>query len=255
MALFLSRYVLTYLNKTTKQLSVSIDKNCPLTSHLCASVVQQITRNKSRKTGGLDAYGNKELGKYADDLLLLLEKRRNPPEKEIKKWKNDLSGILFQYSQRGHEPMLLTLFQRMIDRLQANEASYTIVMRYYAHRGDYDKVKYYFDHMKDSGILYHGRSFVPLIVLSLRMNKLDQVELYFNQLLQDSRKKFVHNAFIDIIDACADLKEETGTELDLANHLVDQALKIMERFGSEPLDSDATQTLLKWFNRFLTCFF
>ena len=249
MASFIPRIM--FLNKRAKQLYVPIEKNHLLTSNFRVSVVmQQFTRYKSRKTGGLDAYGNQQLDKYADDLLLLLEKRRNPREKEIKKWKNDLSSILFQYSQRGIEPLLLTLFQKMTDRLQANEASYTIIMRYYANRGDYNKVKFYFEHMKESGILYHGRSFVPLIVLSLRMNKLDQVELYFNQLLQDSRKMFVHNAFIDIIDACAELREETGTELNLANHLVDQALKMMERFGSEPLDSDAIQTLLKWFNRF-----
>ena len=248
MTSFVLRWFPPVVNNAAK-LIYAFEKKRLLTSQLRVSSTQ-ITRYKSRKTGGLDAFDSQHLGKYADDLLHLLEKRRDPLEKEIKKWKNDLSGVLFQYSQRGEEPLLLALFRKMTDLGQANEASYTILMRYYADCDDYDKVKYYFEHMENSGVLYHGRSYVPLIVLSLKMNKLDETELYFNQLLQNSRKMFVHNAFVDIIDACADLREETGAKDEFTKRLVDQALHMMERYGSEPLEIDATETLLKWFNRF-----
>lgn len=242
------------LNNAPKRLfTTTIDKKRFL---LTSSVLQQhqALRYKSRKTGALDGLDSKHLSKYASDLLHLLEKRRDPLEKDIKKWRNDLSGVLFQYSRRLQENSLLRLFEKMVAKSQANEASFTIIMRYYAEQGDYDRVKLYFEQMKNSGIQYHGRSFVPLIVLSLKLDKLEDTQAYFEMLQQNARKTFVHNAFIEIVEACADLRKESGKEHVLMNQMISEVFRAMERYGSEPLDKDAIRILFKWFNRYVLLF-
>jgi len=218
--------------------------NAFLFAHCAAAPV----RLKSRSTGGLDDYESKHLMKYADDLLLLLVDRCDPLEKDIKKWRNDLSGILFQYSKRNKESNLKTLFTRMVKSKQANEASYTIMMRHFADRNNFEQVKYYFEHMQENSVLYHGRSFLPLIVLCLRLQKYELATEYFESLLESTRKTFIHVAFTDLISACADMVSEKN-KVKL-NSFVETCLLTMEEYGCEPLDQVSTGALKKWFQRY-----
>ena len=206
-------------------------------------------RFKSRSIGGLDKLESKHLMRYAHDLLKLLQERQDPIEKDIKKWRNDLSGILFQYSKRREETNLQELFKHMISKGEANEASYTIMMRNYTDLEDFDKVKSYFQHMKDNEILYHGRTFIPLITLCLKLERFKEADHYFNLLLQSSRNKFIHNAFVDLIGLCGEIRTDANEQY--LEKTVNLSLKTLEKFGCEPLEQADAESLEKWFKRYL----
>uniref|UniRef100_A0A7M5WQ35 ribonuclease P n=2 Tax=Clytia hemisphaerica TaxID=252671 RepID=A0A7M5WQ35_9CNID len=206
---------------------------------------QQQIQFKSRSIGGLDKLESGHLMRYANDLLGLLQDGQDPIEKDIKKWRNDLSGILFQYSKRKEDTNLEKLFKHMLSRREANEASYTIMMRHYSNLEDFEKVKSYFEHMKENDIIYHGRTFIPLITLCLKLERYKKAERYFDLLLQSSRSKFIHNAFVDLIRSCGEIRTDLNEQH--LEKMVNSSLKTLEKFGCEPIGQADAESLEKWF--------
>lgn len=206
----------------------------------------QNVRWKSRTRGGLDQVESSQLQNYASDILKLLSGRHDRVDKEIKRWRNDLSGVLFQFAKRDDKENLVSLFDRISKARHANEASYTIMMRYYADQNDLFKVKGYFKKMERDSVLFHGRSFVPLINVCLKLKEYNMAFEYFDKLLETSKKTYINTAFIDIINTCTELVNiDNNREL---TRLVEGALHTMEEFGSEPLDSNGIDVLNKWFH-------
>lgn len=191
---------------------------------------------------------NDELMSHGKEILQELCSRNDLTAKMDERFKNELSGILYQYFIRDNKRFLLEMFEIIWKKNKCNEACYTILMRYFADNKDLEKVKYYFAKLEqDPNTQIQGRSFVPMILVCLRCQAYDQARLYFNRLVDFSQKEFKENAFQDILVECSHLvTEENGKYI---NSIVDRIFNLFQQFGSGCLNSKTINAIKDWFQR------
>lgn len=192
--------------------------------------------------------GNDELMVHGKEILKDLCTRNDFTAKLHDRFKNELSGILYQYFIRDNQKYLLEMFQLISNKRQCNEACYTVMMRYFAEKEDLDNVKYFFNELeKDTNTTLHGRSFVPLINVCLKRKDYDLARFHFNQLVEHTRKEFKDTSFQDILAECSELVSEMNGKIISA--MVYSIFDVLQEFGSGNLHPQTIDAIHQWFQR------
>ena len=180
--------------------------------------------------------------------VLLKEIRNGASEEQLHVLRKQLSGILYRLYLKKDETLLLAFFDKLSQQNALNEASYTIIMRYYADQNDFKNVKCIYNlALENREVEVHARIFVPLVLVCLKLDHFDLAKAYFNELVAAMKVRYNDRMFVDILNTCTEIRS-LQNDGDV-NSLVEEIFRIFEDYGSVNLHSESVEAITRWFER------
>ncbi|XP_057314630.1 uncharacterized protein LOC130655836 isoform X2 [Hydractinia symbiolongicarpus] len=159
---------------------------------------------------------------------------------------NQLSGILYQFLVRKDEEKLLSFFRIIDQHDMLNEAAYTILMRHFAEKLELKKVKKIFnDLLKNPNVEVHSRSYVPLIIVSLKTGKYDLADLYLQEIIENMKIKYKDQILQDVLSLCAEIRHTGNNEF--IESFVNKIFMMLEEYSTNDLKPRTVDTIQEWF--------